>query len=282
MKITYCMMTLNRLHEVTQCIKRVRPYVDRMVVVDGGSTDDTILTLRNWEGVELYLYPWKDNFSQQRTNYLRCAELNGGTDWILVSDPDELFSEVTLQNMRNTISTIGPRYNMVAYESHSVRVLGDKIADNRADKYWKPLLFKWNPGIHYIGNPHETLMIDGGPRIYNSKYHYYHIKQDKMTWPRGARNAFIGGGGPNMGEKQKLWIPFRALVKEITGIDDWNSFNQYMVEGEVDQRIKDEMIKFRLETNYDGASEWREIYKTYFMIYHPEQMPPELSSEIIE
>ena len=157
MKITYCMMTLNRLHEVIQCIQRVKPYVDRVVVVDGGSCDDTILTLRNWEGVELYLHPWNDNFSQQRTNYIKRAEGNGGTDWILVSDPDELFSEVTLQNMRDTIAQVGPRYNMIAFESHSVTAKGDKMVNERQDQYWKPLLYRWNPGIHYIGNPHEAL-----------------------------------------------------------------------------------------------------------------------------
>ena len=86
----------------------------------------------------------------------------------------------------------------------------------------------------------------------------------------------------NAGESQKLWRPFRELVKSITGIDDWNSFNNYMVEGKIDQRLKDEMVKFRLETGYDGSSEWREIYKTYFMIYHPEEMPEELKNEVIE
>jgi len=279
------MMTLNRLHEVIQCIKRVRPYVDRMVVVDGGSTDDTILTLRNWDGVELYLHPWQDNFSGQRNNYLRAAELNGGTDWILVSDPDELFSEETCKNFRSEIERLEKdnlRYNMIAFESNSVTLKGEKIAHKREDKYWKPLLFKWNPGIHYIGNPHETLIIDRGPRIMQSKYNYYHIKQDKMTWPRGARNAFIGGGGPNMGDKQKLWQPFRALVKEITGIDDWNSFNDYMVKGKIDPRIKEDMCKFRLEKGYDGSSEWREIYKTYFRIYHPEEEDIEMAKEHIE
>jgi len=279
------MMTLNRLHEVIQCIKRVGPYVDRIVVVDGGSTDDTILTLRNWKGVELYLHPWKDNFSAQRTNYLRAAELNGGTDWILVSDPDELFSESACKNFRNIINDIdrhGLRYNMVAFESHSVTLKGDEVAHKTADKYWKPLLFKWNPGIHYTGNPHETLMIDRGPRIKNVDDYYYHIKQDKMTWPRGARNAFIGGGGPNMGESQKLWKPFRQLVRDCTGIDNWNSFNDYMVKGNIDPRIKEEMKKFRFEVKYDGASEWREIYKTYFRIYHPEEEDASIALENIE
>ena len=282
MKITYCMMTWNRLYDTMKCIERVKPYVDRVVIVDGGSTDDTILTLRNYEGVELYLHPWQDNFSGQRTNYLKHAgEDNGGTDWVLVSDPDELFSVEALENMRKEIANAGP-HNMLAFESNSVTMRGPKIVNHRHDKYWKPLLFKWNPGIHYVGNPHETLMIDKGPRIKNLPYRYYHIKQDNITWHRGARNAWIGGGGPNMGERQKLWKPFRDLVKQKTGLEKWSDFDSYMIKGNIDPEIKESLYKFKDETGYDGSSEWREFYKTYFRIYHPEEEPEEFKGVHIE
>ncbi len=275
-------MTYNRLYDTMKCIERVKPYVDRIVVVDGGSTDDTILTLRNYEGVELYIFPWEDNFSKQRTNYLKCAgEKNGGTDWILVSDPDELFSVEALENMRKEIDGVGP-YNMLAFESNSVTMKGAEIAHHSHDKYWKPLLFKWNSGMHYTGNPHETLVIDGGPRVKNLPYRYYHIKQDNMTWHRGARNAWIGGGGPNLGDKQKLWQPFRALVKRRTGIETWADFDTYMINGNIDPDIKTSLHTFKNETGYDGASEWREFYKTYYRIYHPEEEPEEYRGESIE
>ena len=274
MKITYCMMTLNRLYDTMRAIERVKPYVDRVVIVDGGSTDDTILTLRNYEGVELYLHPWEDDFSKQRTLYLDHAGENGGTDWVLVSDPDELYSEEALKNMRNEIDNCGS-YNMLAFESHSVSMEGPKIVHHSHDKYWKALLFKWNQGIHYVGNPHETLVIDGGIRVKNIPYYYYHIKQNNMTWHRGCRNAFIGGGGPNLGENHPLWRPFLALVKEKTGIVTWADFDTYMVKGNIDPAIKERLCAFKDEVDYDGASEWREFYKTYFRIYHPEEEPEE-------
>lgn len=282
MKITYCMMTYNRLYDVMRAIERVKPYVDRVVVVDGGSTDDTILTLRNYEGVEFYLHPWEDNFPKQRTNYLKHAgEDNGGTDWCLISDPDELFSEKALKHMRGEIDNAGP-YNMLNFRCNSITMRGPQIVNRSNDKYWKSLLFKWNPGIHYVGNPHETLIIDGGHRVKELPYIYYHIKQDNMTWHRGCRNAWIGGGGPNMGTEQKLWSPFRDLVKQKTGIEKWSDFDAYMVRGNIDPEIKATLIEFRKETAYDGASEWREFYKTYFFIYHPEEIPGELKGVKVE
>ena len=176
--------------------------------------------------------------------------------------------------MRNEIDNCGS-YNMLAFESHSVSMEGPKIVHHSHDKYWKALLFKWNQGIHYVGNPHETLVIDGGIRVKNIPYYYYHIKQNNMTWHRGCRNAFIGGGGPNLGEKHPLWRPFLALVKEKTGIVTWADFDTYMVKGNIDPAIKERLCAFKDEVDYDGASEWREFYKTYYRIYHPEEEPEE-------
>ena len=46
--IVYCMMAQNRLLEVKHCIDLVEPYVDKIVIVDGGSTDDSIFYLRSF------------------------------------------------------------------------------------------------------------------------------------------------------------------------------------------------------------------------------------------
>jgi glycosyltransferase involved in cell wall biosynthesis len=282
MKITYCMMTWNRLYDTMRAIERVKPYVDRVVVVDGGSTDDTILTLRNYEGVELYLHPWEDVFSKQRTNYLNRAGENGGTDWVLVSDPDELFSVEALENMRKEIDNCGP-YNMLAFESNSVSMKGPIVVNHTHDKYWKPLLFKWNPGIHYTGNPHETLIIDGGNRVKNLPYHYYHIKQDNMCWHRGYRNFHIGGGGPNMGDSNEHWVSYKKVLKHIYGeAPSWHKMEPLLLAGNIDDRLKEWMYQAKDVTGFDGASEVREAYKTYFRIFHPEEEPEQFKGTHIE
>jgi glycosyltransferase involved in cell wall biosynthesis len=269
MKLTYCMMTRNRLYDVMRCLERVKPYVDRIVIVDGGSIDDSIFTLRNYQGVELYIHPWNDNFSQQRTHYLTHAGENGGTDWVLVSDPDELYSVEALQNMRKEIENAG-RFNMLSFQSVSVTTKGTDVVHKNEDDFWKPLLFKWNPGIHYVGNPHEALVLNGGMRVKNLPYQYYHIKQQDVTWHRGARNAFIAGISP-AGVPTKLWKPFRDLVREVSGVDSWTAFDAYLLKGKIDQRIKDALISFKDEKGWDGCSEWNEMYNLYFLAYHPEE-----------
>ena len=280
MKITYCMIARNRLYDVMRCIERVKPYVDRVIIIDGGSTDDSIFTLRNYDGVELYVHPWKDNFAEQRTRYLRRAEEKGGTDWILVSDSDELFSVPALENMRGAIDRAG-RYNMLAFQSVSVTTKGEKVINKHDDDFWKPLLFKWIEGIRYDGLIHEGLARKDGYLIKNLPYQYYHIKQQDVVWQRGARNAFISGMSTE-GKRTELWEPFRALVRETTGMELWTDFDEYLIGGNIDQRIKDSFIKFKDVTGFQSSSEWREMYKLYFRVYHPEEEPEQFKNSRIE
>ena len=281
-KICFAQMTFNRQAEVQHCVSTVRPFVDRCVVVDAVSEDDTIVYLRNRADVDLIISPWQDNFSAQRNKYLE--PISSG-DWVLVSDPDEWFLEETLKNLK-MLAEKGDRENkhMFGFQCISVTMKGDVVAHKQLDNYWKGLFFKKFSDTKYINNPHETLVYKGdvGYSMERTPFRYFHIKQEGITWVRGVRNFFINGGGPNLGERQPLWKPFRQMVREITGIDSWDDFNYYLKCGNIDQRIKNWMIEHRKEIGYDGSSEIRENYKSYYRIYHPEEMPEELRGERIE
>ncbi len=69
-----------------------------------------------------------------------------------------------------------------------------------------------------------------------------------------CRNMYIGGGGPNLGSKNKLWLELKGIVKEVYGgLLTWHQFEKQMLKGNLDQKIKDWMIKVRLEDGWDGA-----------------------------
>jgi len=269
--ITFCQMTQNRLGETIACINRVLNAVDRVVIVDGGSIDDTIFYMRNWSErepkIEFYLHPWIDNFSAQRNNYLNRVQDN---TWALVSDPDELFAEDTVAALGELIDAAESKnFNMVGFRCRSVTLRGpDKVWEN-LDDYRKRLLFKKVPGVHYAGNPHENL--SGMPhRIMDTEFIYEHIKQEHVIWHRGARNMFCGGGGPNLGATNPRWVRLREICDGL-GISTWHDFDTYLIAGNVSERIKDWMYEHKDVDGFDGASEHRELWKLYFEIYHPEQ-----------
>ncbi|WP_230629457.1 glycosyltransferase family 2 protein [Sphingomonas sp. Leaf37] len=69
---------------ILRCLDSVAPFVDRMVVVDTGSVDDTV-AIALGAGAEVHHVPWSDDFSSARNEALRLA----ASDWHLVLDADE-------------------------------------------------------------------------------------------------------------------------------------------------------------------------------------------------
>mgnify|MGYP000547721596 CR=1 FL=1 len=69
---------------IRRCLESVAPWVDRMVVLDTGSKDETMAIARN-AGAEVSGLAWPDDFSRARNHVLALAD----ADWHLVIDADE-------------------------------------------------------------------------------------------------------------------------------------------------------------------------------------------------
>ena len=69
---------------IARCLDSVRPWVDRMVVLDTGSSDATVQLARQ-HGAVVHAAPWEDDFSLARNRVLALAD----ADWCVVLDADE-------------------------------------------------------------------------------------------------------------------------------------------------------------------------------------------------
>jgi len=69
---------------VARCLDSIRPHVDKMVVLDTGSTDGTPLLAARC-GAEVHHLAWPNDFSAARNHALDLAQ----ADWNLVLDADE-------------------------------------------------------------------------------------------------------------------------------------------------------------------------------------------------
>ena len=69
---------------IARCLESVAPFVDRMVVVDTGSVDDTVAIAEGC-GAEVHRLDWPDDFAAARNHALGLAD----ADWHLVIDADE-------------------------------------------------------------------------------------------------------------------------------------------------------------------------------------------------
>ncbi|HEX7855480.1 MAG TPA: glycosyltransferase family 2 protein [Sphingobium sp.] len=69
---------------ITRCLESISPFVDRIVVLDTGSSDDTV-ELAKGCGAEVHHLDWPDDFAAARNHALDLAD----ADWNLIIDADE-------------------------------------------------------------------------------------------------------------------------------------------------------------------------------------------------
>jgi hypothetical protein len=296
------MMTQNELSDLIPNVEMALPYVDYIIIMDGGSKDLSISYMRNWSKkepkIKYYISPWEDDFPKQRNKYLaRAAKFATPESWLLTADPDEYFSKETFEKLHKICDMAEANgKNMIGFQCRSVSLDGPHRVWENLDQYWKQLLIKWDPNFHYTGYkchegkggiPHNIMDIQYSEK---SNILYEHRKQSDIIWLRGMRNAFTAGGGPNLGESNPIWVKWRALSKERLNIDRWHDMYDYLLKGNIDEELKQLFIDHMLEgtdragpnarsnKEWDGASEMREMYKTYFRLLHPEEEPEELRS----
>jgi len=297
-QIHAALMTQNELSDLVPNVHELLPHVHTVTIVDGGSTDGTIPYLRNWGRVtdrplRMFIHPWKDNFPAQRNNYLaRVAEIAQAGDWVLAFDPDEYLDKSALNDLPKIIEQANRlRLNRVGFRCRSVSYRGPQRVWENEDAYWKGLLFRWSPDLRYEhdgeGPVHENLRgvpgptMDMGATPGTRAYYYEHRKQENVIWPRGARNLFCGGGGPNLGSTNPRWVHLRAIASRL-GLHTWHAFHAYLLAGEIDPELHAWIVDHRHDDWGDGSSEHREMFKTVYRLYHPHLEPPEMRGEHIK
>lgn len=65
--ISLCMIVKNEEAHIARCLDSVVELVDEIIIVDTGSTDRTVEIVSAYTS-QVYMYPWKDDFSEAR-NY---------------------------------------------------------------------------------------------------------------------------------------------------------------------------------------------------------------------
>lgn len=150
-----------------RCLKSVSPFVDRIIVGDTGSTDESPAIARDF-GAEVVTIPWEQDFSLARNRLLERRKC----DWILVLDADEMLDERGGAEIRELVEAPdvyayhNPRWNYVCDSStrlgfQAARPNPVLLEQARPYPAYVPLpttrLFRSHPGIYYEGCVHETV-----------------------------------------------------------------------------------------------------------------------------
>ncbi|MBP3421806.1 MAG: glycosyltransferase [Lachnospiraceae bacterium] len=101
--ISICIITKNECNVLKECLERLFPHVQNaeheIVVVDTGSTDDTVGMCRTYTN-SIYEFPWIHDFSAARNFAAQKAK----NDWILCIDSDEYITSWDEDNLQQQIN----------------------------------------------------------------------------------------------------------------------------------------------------------------------------------
>jgi tetratricopeptide (TPR) repeat protein len=175
--ITACLIVKNEAKHIARCLQSVKSVVDEIVVVDTGSTDETVAIAESF-GAKIGYYEWTNDFAAARNVSLSLATGH----WILWIDADEELTEDSAKAFRE--ASIRPQFG--GYNIEIVNFVDDR--EDGGKFVHSPIrLFRNLPGIQFVGSVHEQVVqsIDalGLPwaRLDNAKLLHYGYRPSEVA-----------------------------------------------------------------------------------------------------
>jgi glycosyltransferase involved in cell wall biosynthesis len=142
MDLSFVAIVKNEAANLARCLASVKPYVDELVIVDTGSTDETIAIAKQY-GAKVSYFEWCDDFAAARNYALSLVS----SDWVLTLDADEEL-QASDSNWRHQLLQ---NNEAIAYTLE----LKDIEADTSQFKTIR--IFQNLPNLTYLGRYHESL-----------------------------------------------------------------------------------------------------------------------------
>lgn len=176
------MIVKNEAHVIRRCLESARPWIDRWLIVDTGSTDGTQALIRELLGDipgELVERPWK-NFGHNRSEAIALA--GTASDYLLFIDADDLF-----------VADEG--FRMPALEAEAIELLIEygsllyrRVAMVRTTRAWR-----------YVGVLHEYPDCGGA---------------HTQAALDGLRIRIAGGGARSQVDQSRKFLADAALLEQ--------------------------------------------------------------------
>lgn len=169
--ISLCMIVKDEAKVLARCLSSVRDYVDEIVVVDTGSTDDTIEIVKAYGG-KVFSHPWDHDFSKHRNQSLGYAR----GEWIFILDADEVLKNYD----RECLSMLCKDHQADAFYFSVINVFNGGAS--RAIKS-QIRLFRNSREIGYKGIVHNQLFGYKEPKFCSGLIYHdgYDLSAEKRT-----------------------------------------------------------------------------------------------------
>lgn len=164
------MIVKNEEEVLARCLESVKAFIDEIIIVDTGSTDQTKEIARKF-GAKIYDFKWCDDFGKAR-NY---SFSKATKEYIMWLDADDYITEeninkivVIKKNLENSVDGVSMHYSLTRDEQ------GNTTFSLRRNR-----IVKASRGFKWIGRIHEYLEVSGNIR--HEEVYIYHDKHKEHT-----------------------------------------------------------------------------------------------------
>jgi tetratricopeptide (TPR) repeat protein len=163
--ISACMIVKNEEKLLSTCLKSIKDYVDEIIIVDTGSTDQTVPIAESF-GAQVYHHPWENNFSKHRNQSFGYAK----GDWIFYIDADEELLPGSGDALRSAIIT-DEDVDALVVTLQCIFNQGGSTSYNNAIR-----VFRNHRGLRYEGRIHNYIV--GVKKTICTPIHIFHHGYD--------------------------------------------------------------------------------------------------------
>ncbi|MCX6154856.1 MAG: glycosyltransferase family 2 protein [Candidatus Kapabacteria bacterium] len=182
-KATISIIILAKNNEATigRAINSMKELVTQIVVVDTGSTDNTVAICTRL-GAEVHFYKWVNDFSATRNYALRLCRCN----WVIILDSDEA---IELDSIKEHLELLkNPNNHAINVRLINIMKDSDSLIETE-HRYTR--IFRNNPAFKFTGTIHEQIrpsIEEAGYDIIDTEIKIYHYGYSSNQREKGERN----------------------------------------------------------------------------------------------
>ncbi|WP_327908098.1 glycosyltransferase [Bacillus paramycoides] len=150
--ISLCMIVKNEEKYISNCLESIKDVVDEIIIVDTGSTDQTIEICEKFTN-NILNFAWNNSFADARNFGLKEAK----GDWILWLDADEEIDSEDGKKLKDLLKGVT---NEKLISMHLINYIGQEKNINKTFHIAHTRLFKNHMGFSFKYNIHEILNAD--------------------------------------------------------------------------------------------------------------------------
>ena len=185
--LSVAIIARNEAHRIARCLKSVA-FADQIVVLDSGSTDDTVAIARGL-GADVEVTPDWPGFGPQKNRALaRCRYR-----WVLSIDADEQVSDALAAEILRVLREAPAEATVAGYWlRRSSRYCGQVIRHGLWGNDRVLRLFERQRGRFTDARVHESLVCDGETRVLEGILVHDSVDSPEDARSKARRYAFLG------------------------------------------------------------------------------------------